>query len=390
MALRLSEWWNAGGGEEGDRYEPGHVGLYLDRCQPHVELVPAKVFGAGRKEDEGDKAKLHRRLLYLSAVEALKPGRPAVSAYLPRFGRWQATWSGATRRQRRIFEVESLGRVLLHPGTGQTVTDGTVLMHHTYGVPYLPGSGLKGLARVMGRVLLNAATPVERASLRADLDALFGPERDVEDRKDAAALVDFVDALWVPRGKESPLEVDVVTPHHTNYYTKADAASPGDWEQPVPTQRLAVGSGVRFLVILEGAGEDPGQMEPWLDLAEGLLVRALADLGFGAWTRSGYGRMKALLPERPGKGKAAPQAVGLAPFVGMVKWTPNTQELSVTMENGKTARAKGAAALVILDTLPPEDVARLKKQGTRRFEISLKESGGVPVIAGLTVPEGRS
>jgi CRISPR-associated protein Cmr6 len=396
MSLSLHQWWTAREGRPKDRFEPHHVGLYLDRCLPLDGTVSAGmmeiVINKAGESEKPDAKKLNEKLLFASAIEALGRGKPNRLAYQPRYERWKRLHAQPGGRARRVFEVETVGRLLLHPSTGQTVTEGSVLMHHTYGIPYLPGSGLKGLAREMGRMLSEP-----KSDFRGDLDLLFGPERQDADQKpgatpreDRAALVDFLDALWVPSTVDSPLELDVVTPHHSSYYTQGDNVPPADWEQPVPNQRLTVGSGVRFLVVLEGVGDDSALLDPWLDLAQGLVVRALEELGFGAWTRAGYGRMKAFLPDQPRVGAVVIPDVGLAPFEGSVKWSPSSQELSAQMTNGKAARAKGSAAQAILDTLQPEEVARLKKQGNRRFEISLKESGGVPVIAGLTVPKGRS
>ena len=56
----------------------------------------------------------------------------------------------------------------------------------------------------------------------------------------------------------SPLAVDIVTPHHSDYYSgKTDESGrrvpAADYDDPVPTQRLSIRPGTRFKIVVEFA-----------------------------------------------------------------------------------------------------------------------------------------
>lgn len=331
----LDRWWEA----EPRSLQPQHVGVWLDRCYR----------GDGKSTQE-EKAKPNREGLYDAAIRALRPGSELVKGlYAPRFAYWrESLGTPGPYRAVRVLELETTGRMLLHPSTGSTPTDGSVLLHHTYGVPYLPGSGLKGMARAWARSRESAKTVSE----------LFGPERDTE--HDQAALVNFLDALWVPRLRPdapewSPVELDVVTPHHSDYYTGDQP--PADWQQPIPTNRLAVAKGARFCVILEGCQAEPADIEPWLDKAEELLTEAARELGFGAYTRAGYGRLGSE-SARTSKAEAPVQRTWSSATLSL---DPGSGRLTALLSDGRRAFADGALAGTLRASLSPEIAARLKK-----------------------------
>ena len=324
--LDLHTWWTPAKDADQDVRQPHHPGLYLDRCLPQ---------DGAEGTAEGTKDKPGKRHLFRSTVAALTPNSPAVQAYKPRYERWRSSLSAeGPLRAVRVVEVETTSRLLLHPGSNTSVTDATLLLHHTYGVPYLPGSGLKGVARAMAR----------RRGLQADLAALFGPERDEDEHK--GALVNFLDALWIPGGPsaQSPLDLDVVTPHHTDYYTGSQP--PADWQQPVPSSRLVVAPGVRFCVILEGCQAPREHVQEWIALAEELRVDGVQELGFGAWTSAGYGRMKA-----PGR-SAVSQAVPLTWTDGTLTLDRGSGTLTAVLPDGRRVVATGPEALGLRETLP--------------------------------------
>ncbi len=108
---------------------------------------------------------------------------------------------------RRVVEIQATSRVLLHPASNASITDGSILLHHTYGVPYVPGSGLKGIARAWMRqthpAVMGEAGKNKRSDAR-DSDmvrALFGKiprETDGVEARAEAGAVEFLDALWIP------------------------------------------------------------------------------------------------------------------------------------------------------------------------------------------------
>jgi CRISPR-associated protein Cmr6 len=95
--------------------------------------------------------------------------------------------------------------------------------------------------------------------------------------------VTFFDAMYIPISKkhEYALHADVLTVHHKNYYQRGDAA-PADWDSPTPIPFLsATGS---YLIALGGP-------RTWAEVALQILGEALYEMGVGAKTSSGYGRL---------------------------------------------------------------------------------------------------
>ncbi len=138
---------------------------------------------------------------------------------------------------------------------------------HRLGVPYLPATGLKGLAR---------ATAVEEGWPASEVARLFGDR----DRRGAAR---FLDGYPVP-GKGGLVELDVMNPHLPDYYQ--GKAGPHEWLNPVPLSFLAVPAGVRFRVQV-AAGEPQDAVR-----VRDILLLGLAREGAGAKRAAGYGWMR--------------------------------------------------------------------------------------------------
>ena len=362
--------------------EPEHVGVWLDRC-----YLP-----------ESAKEKPLRAELYRRAREALRPGKPAVETYRSFFTRWKQAME-ASDTPRRIVTIQARSRVLLHPSTNASITDGSILLHHTYGVPYLPGSGLKGLARAWMRQTVDVdKRPESQPGTRSDardqdiVRALFGKvprESDPEDSRAEAGVIEFVDALWIPEKPKdapvdwSPLAQDVINPHHTDYYT--GNKPPADTNEPQPTHRLTVSPGTRFCVVVEGVAATQ-DVQPWVDFAvDELLGPALTNLGFGAWTSSGYGRFemegaKAALP-----GAASRQTVA-APeqwFTAVVELDPGSGKLKAKLASGKMADVTNPRALELRNGLPEELREKLKKKRSLSLQVRVEPMGNALQITGL-------
>lgn len=175
-------------------------------------------------------------------------------------------------------------------------------LHHTYGLPVIPGSALKGLAshycaRVWGQPHRADAAPDESRAFRRQgpyHDLLFGRTRDEE--ADAGAVV-FHDAWITPQTTADCLCLDVMTPHHQQWQGE-DAPPPTDFDNPVPVNFLSVAGAFRVGVSWADPPEHP-QAKNWTELAFTLLTEALKEWGIGGKTSSGYGRLDAPLPPPP-------------------------------------------------------------------------------------------
>ncbi|WP_286886063.1 type III-B CRISPR module RAMP protein Cmr6 [Aneurinibacillus sp. UBA3580] len=166
-------------------------------------------------------------------------------------------------------------------GLGQhSVYETSLTLHPVYGMPYLPGSSLKGVAA--NYVIAEYFGGEEKTAYEDDgFVLLFGNQKH-------KGSVSFFDAL--PTAHPN-VEVDMLTPHYGAYYGKGRA--PGDYGKPVPVPFLVV-KNTPFQVMI---GTKENSIIPdgkWkgkkvLDVAREELVRALMETGIGAKTAIGYG-----------------------------------------------------------------------------------------------------
>lgn len=182
----------------------------------------------------------------------------------------------------RVFEAKACGRLVVGLGNKNVLEMG-IRLDRAWGVPLLPGSSLKGLASRTAHLDSEKGQGWHRPSDPSKTDAgehhahLFGSV-------EGAGAVIFHDAWWDPASADRPLDVDVMTVHHPDYYQGSEA--PTDMDSPVPVS-FATTKGT-FLVALELA---PGADPSWLDAAEAILRHGLEHHGIGAKTNAGYGRM---------------------------------------------------------------------------------------------------
>jgi CRISPR-associated protein Cmr6 len=190
-------------------------------------------------------------------------------------------------------------------------------VHHTWGVPVIPGSALKGLVAHYVDATYGPTDPGKAPweqlgdeRVRADYQgvtwngrriergpgaiyrALFGaPDArgDATMREQgfvagaAAGLVTFHDALYVPGSLHNkPFAADVLTVHQKGYYDSSGQSAPNDYDSPNPVAFLTVRPKCRLLLALSGPSE-------WAELGAQLLADALKTWGVGGKTAGGYG-----------------------------------------------------------------------------------------------------
>lgn len=347
---------------------PGHVGLWLDRC-----LIEPNV-GAG----QGD-TRPGREFLYRMAMDALRVGAPgeeslALKQYRVMFARWERVLRQSLPGVvRRVYRMRATSRILLHPATQETVTEGGLLMHHLYGVPYIPGSALKGAVRAYaiarGMDIRPPGVPERLPDEITWIGHLFGLQRDEDnmnpdERPDTAGIFDFLDALWVPevpsgvKGPFSPLSLDVVNPHYGDYYTNKKHPAPRETSEPVPSHVLTVAPGATFLLAVETREWAVGVFEKWLDwMMLNLLVPALGEIGIGARTTAGYGRL-AVEGLSGRKEEVSEGASGPTRAMGWVSFIKGSGTLRATIQGESPAEVRGAAAKEMVDGL--SDVPRVR------------------------------
>ena len=203
------------------------------------------------------------------------------------------------------LRMTTRGSLTLHLSRSGALENAGIALHPVYGFVYLPGSGVKGLARAWAETVWAPAQSDEGKAWRR-IEEAFGwspgskrhkttwrPAKDevtVPEGAAAGRLV-FHDAWPIqwPR-----LILDVINNHHTKYYAGED--DPGDWEEPSPVYFLAVGRNEEFEFAV--SDRKPGS-DDLLDRACEWLRDALTIEGAGAKTAAGYGRFKPVEREMP-------------------------------------------------------------------------------------------
>lgn len=208
-------------------------------------------------------------------------------------------WAASLPTDPAPVDLQTVDRLIVGLGSENVLETG-IRLHHTYGMPIIPGSALKGLAahycdQVWGD--RNSTAPSE------DALAFRGPRR--EDRQnnhpaepqgkfhrllfgttDDSGCITFHDAWLVP-GTPDPLKMDVMTPHHPKWLD--GTVAPTDFDSPTPVPFLSVAG--RFRVALAWQGPEHAEAKRWTQLACSLLKQALSEWGIGSKTTSGYGRL---------------------------------------------------------------------------------------------------
>ena len=232
--------------------DASHAGLWLDKY----------ILDQSKEAEPGQNSKTNRQAL---VEEIAGIGQP--KGYEPWFAQWQQSLQSYGAECRT---AEVLGRMAI--GLGQeSVLETSVTIHHTYGVPYIPGSALKGLAASFAQQHLGDEWHPNTEAYQT----LFG-------NTESAGYVTFFDVLPMPNS--AYLHPDIITVHHPDYYQTGNrTVPPADWDSPNPVPFLSVTG--KFLVALGGP-------EAWVDAAFRILEHALTHMGIGAKTSSGYGRMK--------------------------------------------------------------------------------------------------
>lgn len=156
---------------------------------------------------------------------------------------------------------------------GEHVQETNMTLHHIYGIPYIPGSAVKGVLRhwwVTTDFADNKGKINEDMALKnIDFLKVFGSQ---EQRGE----VQFLDAY----PEEVHFATDIMNPHYPDYY--GGSKPPTDHQNPVPINFLTVEETTfRFVFLAKDQGP--------LDKLKDRFQMALELKGVGAKTAVGYG-----------------------------------------------------------------------------------------------------
>lgn len=159
-----------------------------------------------------------------------------------------------------------------------------------YGIPYLPGAGIKGIVLRAAVKLAKGEFPEGTQGWTDDtVKALFGvaSENADEDVAGSAGALCFWDAIPALKDK---LALEIMTPHYARYYEGSESPHDSGQPNPIPLLAVPVGTQFTFHVTCETGRLDSGLIDQWRTLVEAALVFAFDWLGFGAKTSVGYGQ----------------------------------------------------------------------------------------------------
>jgi CRISPR type III-B/RAMP module RAMP protein Cmr6 len=294
--------------------------LLLDRCPQRSHVDHSKI-AKGRESEQGQ----HVHLQHVK--DALVKSWPRKEDYQQLL----AHLEGGIPPVLNTLQA----RLALHLSRAGGLENANICLHPVHGIPYIPGSGLKGLAHAYACHLFHAKEEAgrmdkddapdpggetgawrdddEREAFIRAVEDIFGwaPNRERSgpattdwspcagrigggdaDAHDGIAqhrgLVAFHDAFGEDpqTGLPPRLELDVCTPHYGAYYR--GESPPGDWLSPVPVTFLTIAAGSRFRFRV-GKADPVVCSEELFNAAKRLLLGGLHWLGAGAKTAAGYG-----------------------------------------------------------------------------------------------------
>lgn len=316
-----------------------------------------------------------------------------------------------------------------------------------YGLPYLPGSGVKGVVRRAAQELaegvweedrglkdlhhpryrIGIGSGKKRQTLELSvLDVLFGREPPQGDSNAVRGALSFWDVI--PQIAGDSLLVEVMTPHQSHYYQQkrerksGDSITPHDSGQPNPIFFLTVppGSQFTFHAVCDTAqlahltenrldnapdllAEENGRPR-WQRLIEATFEHAFEWLGFGAKTAVGYGAMKRYESEtlgqaeitgvrkeetigKPASGATALQAKETVWPTAKLLLNPSTGEIKASFEGKTTAGLKGQQADALRAALGDRANKLKKDRELKNVAVRVRIEGNMTTLLGLATPE---
>ncbi|MCS6997545.1 MAG: type III-B CRISPR module RAMP protein Cmr6, partial [Casimicrobiaceae bacterium] len=189
--------------------------------------------------------------------------------------RQRALAASASREALLCLEAKSVSPFTTGLGNEHPLENGFAFLW-PYGLPYLPGSGVKGVVRRAAQELAHGmwensrgwsklgdpcftieyrSGKEKRAVGLSVIDVLFGREPPPGDSDAVRGALSFWDAI--PQIEGDSLMVEIMTPHQSHYYQErreprsGNSSSPHDSGQPTPICFLTVppGSAFTFYVV---------------------------------------------------------------------------------------------------------------------------------------------
>lgn len=269
----------------------------------------------------------------------IKIPRDSLGKMIEKFSSWTIANSQTTRYKKLSQQLENAFHIYSFTaqadwrfivGLGaENVHEASMTLHHIYGIPYIPGSALKGISRDAAIAdLCSDAEDEEPAVMDALVSMPELSESDEVKHKDRIAEFGkvkyhngevnspkantinkiakgwgkFKEAQKVFGGNKQAGEVvffdafpeecpkitlDIMNPHYPKYYSENEA--PSDWQSPVPINFLTIENTTFNFTLALNKKEKEIEL---LNAAGNWLKKAIQEHGVGAKTSVGYGYFK--------------------------------------------------------------------------------------------------
>lgn len=183
--------------------------------------------------------------------------------------------------------------------------EASMVFDHNIGIPYIPASGVKGIARFAHALSLLDSMPKEM--IKKDNNG-----KEYFDEEDAWTNIPELFGTQKNRGnvvfldvypeKVPELHVDIMNPHYGDYYgDDKGKVPPADYLNPNPIKFLTVATGTVFIFRALVDREHQGLT----DKVKAAFIKALTEEGVGSKTAVGYGIFEVLQKSGP----AAPKSL---------------------------------------------------------------------------------
>jgi len=223
----------------------------------------------------------------------LKEGHIDLALARCAYERWYALMQaqGAT-----IFQLTLDWRMVVGLG-GESVLETDITLHHVYGLPFLPGSALKGLTRAYVTGEIEPYKSQREADDHEDIKQIFGSSK-------GAGTVIFFDAL--PTDGKAGFVLDIMNPHYGEYY--GGKKPPTNDQNPVPVTFLTVTDTTFTFAIAARPGSPKDKSKCNVEQVGAWLPEALKHYGIGGKTSAGYGYFKEMAPLQSASQETATQS----------------------------------------------------------------------------------
>jgi CRISPR-associated protein Cmr6 len=246
-------------------------------------------FAAGWNEQWGQLGNDEKRDFLKKVIQYVGDSTDSIQAALKQAHQQRAKLIDFLQGDSKDFQTE--WRFVSGLGSSHPFETGFI-WHRTLGVPYLPGSSVKGMMRAWASQWMDDCEDtvhIER------INRLFGPETTSAESGNVGAFV-VLDALPTDPPE---LELDILNPHYQPYYSDPLTHYPADYYSPVPVFFLAVAAEQSFrFALAPRPGVQMAQTDrEWL---WGILGDALQYIGAGGKTAAGYGEFNEIIgPDAP-------------------------------------------------------------------------------------------